>query len=372
VYIEANQCINIDVLFDVSFRGNVNNLVQQTRYITTGFMPSPNYQDTFFNELSNRFKDKKSLAGAVSKALSIGMDGAYRRISGRSNLQIDELLTLAKKFNVHLPGGSDGDVRFSFNNQDQTIRTPADYIDQLEAQLMLVDSWPGKQLYYATADLPFFYELMAPTLMAFKLYVFGVTSWGFEEWKDKAFSPRLIDPAVLEKAAAISSYAYRVPSKEIWSSGLLNASLSQLEYIAMIGNFADNTVPFKILEEISIIVDHLENMAIHGRKFAPGEDPTKSNTPFSIHYNELLYVSTTILVDSPQASLLFLSFITPNYLVTTDRGLGEEVRRWFDELLGEATELGKNTRKIRNWFFNRLRSQVAATRQRLELQFQEE
>jgi hypothetical protein len=312
------------------------------------------------------------LAEAVSEALSIGMDGAYRRISGRSNLQVGELLTLAQKFNVHLPGGSDGDVRFSFNNSNHTTRTPADYINQLEDQLLLVDSWPGKQLYYATPDLPFFYELMSPTLLAFKLYVFGVTSWNFKEWKNKSFSPRFIDPAVLEKAASISNYTYRVPSKEIWSSGILSASLSQLEYIAMIGKFDDNTVPFKILDELSTIVDHLENMAIHGRKFAPGEDPTKSSTPFSIHYNEILYVSTTILVDSPQASLLFLSFITPNYLVTTDRVLGEEVRTWFDELLGEATELGKNTRKIRNWFFNRLRSQVAATRQRLELQLRAE
>jgi hypothetical protein len=141
----------------------------------------------------------------------------------------------------------------------------------------------------------------------------------------------------------------------------------------MIGKFADDTVPFKILDEITTIVDHLENMAIHGRKFAPGQDPAKSKTPFSIHFNELLYVSTTILVNSPQASLLFLSFITPNYLVTTDKTIGREVKNWFDELLGEATELGKNTRKLRDWFFNRLRSQIAATRQRLELlQFQEE
>jgi hypothetical protein len=335
-------------------------------------MPSPNYQDTFFEQLRHRFKDKKSLAEAVSESLSIGMDGAYRRISGRSNLQIDELLTLAQTFDVHLPGGSDGDVRFQFNNQNHNIRTPADYIDQLEVQLQMVDSWPDKQLYYATPDLPFFYELMSPTLMAFKLYVFGVTSWGFKEWKNKPFSPRLIDSAVLDKAASISAYAYRVPSKEIWSSGILSASLSQLEYIAMVGKFADNTVPFKILEEMASIVDHLEKMAILGRKFAPGEDPATSKAPFSIHFNELLYVSTTILVNSPQASLLFLSFITPNYLVTTDKEIGLEVKEWFEELLGEATELGKNTRKLRDWFFNRLRGQIAATRQRLELQLKEE
>lgn len=334
-------------------------------------MLSHNYQEIFFQQLSNRFKDKKALAEAVSETLSIGIDGAYRRISCRSNLQIDELLTLAQTFNVHLPGGNDGEVRFSYNNSDQAIRTPADYINQLEAQLELVDNWPDKQLYYATTDLPFFYELMAPTLMAFKLYVFGVTSWGFKDWKTKPFSPRLIDPAVLEKATSISHYSYRVPSKEILSSGLLTASLTQLEYIAMVGKFADNQVPFKILEELSFIVDHLEQMAAHGRKFVPGEDPTKSKVPFSIHYNELLYVSTTIMVHSPQASLLFLSFITPNYLMTTDRSVGLEVRTWFEELLGEATELGKNTSKLRVWFFNRLRSQIAATRRRLELQFSE-
>jgi hypothetical protein len=92
-------------------------------------MSSSNYQDIFFEQLRHRFKDKKSLAEAVSESLSIGMDGSYRRISGRSNLQIDELLTLAQTFDVHLPGGSNGDVRFQFNNQNHNIRTPADYIN---------------------------------------------------------------------------------------------------------------------------------------------------------------------------------------------------------------------------------------------------
>jgi hypothetical protein len=73
-------------------------------------------------------------------------------------------------------------------------------------------------------------------------------------------------------------------------------------------------------------------------------------------------------IKSPQASLLFLSFITPNYLVTTDPGLGEEVQNWFEELLNEATELGQNTRKLRDWFFNRQRAQISATKRRLELQ----
>ncbi|MTB51034.1 hypothetical protein [Lewinella sp. W8] len=326
-----------------------------------------NFQDSFFHQLRNRFKDKKSLAEAVREALDISIDGAYRRISGRSNLQIDELLTLARAFNVHLPGGSDGEVRFRFNNRNRSIGSPADYIDQLEEQLKLVHSWPDKQLYYATPDLPFLYELMSPNLMAFKLYIFGVTSWGFQEWKNKPFSLRLIDPAVLDKARAISNYAYRVPSKEIWSSGLLNATLSQLEYMAMVSKFSEKELPFTILDEVSSIVDHLEQMAQHGVKFVPGEDPGNSTVPFSIHYNELLYISTTISINSPQASLLFLSFITPNYLVTTDRELGEEVRNWFEELLGEATELGQNTKKLRDWYFNRLRAQIDNTRRRLEL-----
>ncbi len=335
-------------------------------------MTTSKFQDVFFQQLSHRFKDKKSLAEAVSDALSIGIDGAYRRISGRSNLQIDELLLLARAFDVQLPGGGAGEIRFNFNNSNQTINTPADYLNQLEEQLRLVDSWPEKELYYATPDLPFFYELMSPTLMAFKLYVFGVTSWGFSAWKKEPFSLRLIDQAVLDQAASISNYAYRVPSKEIWSSGILNATLSQLEYLSLVGKFTDSQLPFDILEEVEAIVNHLESMATHGRKFAPGEDPHQSQIPFSLHYNELLYVSTTILVRSPAASLLFLSFITPNYLVTSDEAVGADVKAWFDELRGEATELGRNTRKLREWFFNRLRSQITATRRRLELQLAEE
>lgn len=331
-------------------------------------MKSANYQEQFFQLLRHRFKDQKSMAESISEIVGMGIDSAYRRISGKSQLKIDEFLLLSEHFQLAFPESDPEVIRFRFNNRKQEIRSPADYINQLEQRLALVESWPNKQLYYATPDLPFFYELMSPTLLAFKLYVFGVTSWGFEHWKNQPFRMEMIDQQVLDKAAEISQYAYRVPSKELWSSGLLNATLSQVEYMVMIGKFTDPEIPRVILNEIATIVDHIEQMAIYGKKFAPGESPEKSKTPYSLHYNELLYVSTTICVHSPQASLIFLSFITPNFLVTTDQSLGEEVQTWFEALLKDATKLGPDTRLHREWFFNRLRAQIAGARGRIEQQ----
>lgn len=331
-------------------------------------MPTRNYQEQFFQLLRYRFKDQKSMAEAISEVVGIGIDSAYRRISGKSQLKVNEFIQLSQYFNLSFPEDEAGTIRFRFNNRNNEIRSPGDYIDQLEQRLALVESWPDKQLYYATPDLPFFYELMSPTLLAFKLYVFGVTSWGFDHWKTQPFRLEMIDTQVLEKAAKISHYAYRVPSKELWSSSILTATLSQVEYMVMIGKFADPAVPERVLNEIEDVVEHLEQMAIHGKKFIPGEKPEKSKTPYALYYNELLYVSTTISVHSPQASLVFLSFLTPNFLVTTDQSLGEEVQSWFDRLLDDATILGSDTRLHREWFFNRLKAQIAGARGRIKQQ----
>lgn len=327
-----------------------------------------NYQEQFFQLLRHRFKDQKSMAESISEVVDIGIDSAYRRISGKSQLRVNEFIQLSKHFRLSFPEDDAGVIRFRFNNRQQEIRSPEDYIDQLEQRMALVESWPDKRLYYATPDLPFFYELMSPTLLAFKLYVFGVTSWGFDHWKSQPFRLEMIDQRVLEKAAKISHYAYRVPSKELWSSGILTATLSQVEYMVMIGKFADPAVPERILDEIGSVVEHLEQMAIFGKKFIPGEEPEKSKTPYALHYNELLYVSTTICVHSPNASLVFLSFLTPNFLVTTDQSLGEEVQSWFETLLQDATKLSNDTRLHREWFFNRLRAQIAGARGRIKQQ----
>ncbi|MEL6140666.1 MAG: hypothetical protein AAFU67_03515 [Bacteroidota bacterium] len=323
------------------------------------------FQDHFFRQLGGQFPQRGRLAEAVSDTLALSKDAAYRRLSGATSLTADEMLRLSIRFQVPLPNPSKG-IEFRYNQLEQKIRAPKDYLNQMEQYLELVDNWPEKTLYYATPDLPFFYEMLSPNLLAFKFYVFGIASWGFKHWEDQPFRRELIDSQDLERAAEIGRYAYRIPTLELWTTSVLDSTLSQVEYMTMTGRFADPQYALLIIDDLSEVVDHIEKIAIAGKKFAPGDDPKRSNIPFSLHYNELLYVSTTILIHSPQANLLFLSFITPNYLQTADPILGREVKEWFDGLIEAATKLGEHTSKYRNWYFNRLRGQIESTRKRVE------
>lgn len=329
-------------------------------------MPVTNYQQSFFDNLNHYFPNRTAMVQAISEELSLCRSTANRRISGATQLRVDELLQLAQRFGISLPDGRITGTSFNYSNNQWKIKSPADYIEQLSNRLQEVDAWPDKMLYYASNDLPIFYELGYPNLLAFKLYVFGITSWGFNHWRSKPFNFQLIDPAVLERGAAISHYAFRVPTRELWSSTILSTTVNQLEYVARTGRFSDPELPFIILDELTSIINHQEAMAKNQRKYAPMENPAHSKVPYNLYLNELLSINTTICVNSSAANLLFLSLLTPNFLVSNDPVLGQHVSDWFESVFSEATELGPGASMRRPWFFNRLRARIAGARKRIE------
>lgn len=329
-------------------------------------MNDDDFQQLFFAALSGQFPSQRQMITAICEELHIGTAAAYRRANGSTALTANEMWQLARRFQLSLPR-TDNDIPFRFNQFDRQIRGPEDYLMEMEEYLNMIDAWPNKTLYYATPDLPFFYEMCAPHLLRYKMYVYGLSSWGIRDWEGQAFRPELIDPAIVKRADEIGRYAYRTESIELWTTSVLDATLSQVEYMVLADRFADPKYSLLILDDLEELVAHIEKMAVSEKKFSPGARPENSQVSYALHYNELLYASTTILIDSPGASLLFLSFITPNYLRTADPALATAVKNWLLELTGAATLLGKNARKYRRWYFNGLRRRIDVSRNQIEI-----
>ncbi len=328
-------------------------------------MPNNRFQVQFLHQLAERFEERGLMIQALSQTLSLSKDATYRRLRGDTVLSADELMALAEKYQLSLSLDPTG-IPFKYNQFEHAIRSPEDYFKQLEQYLHLVELLPDKTLYYATGDLPFFYEMLSPRLMSFKLYIYGITAWNFEAWKQQPFHPSLIDNRVLEMADRIGRTAYRIPGQELWTMSLLDTTLNQVEYMLLTGKFADNQDAVLILDEIKSTVHHLEKMASLGKKFAPGSDPSNSEVPFALSHNELINTNSIILIYSPVQSLLFITFVTPNYIHTKDDQLCARLQSWFADLVTVSNPLDASSGKYRSWYFNHLHEQVKRTRQRVE------
>ncbi|MGB3799036.1 MAG: hypothetical protein WA952_04430 [Lewinella sp.] len=327
-------------------------------------MTQTDFQHRYFANLSKRFGSKQTMIEAVAEQLHLSRDAIYRRVRGDSQLTANELAELAGTYDQPMPDGQ-YHIPFRYNRSEVEIRRPEDYVAQLEAHLGQVEALTAPQLYIANPGIPIFYEMLYPRLLALKLYVYGTTCWNFSAWRDLPFSDTLIDPHLLERAYRIGAASLHIPGVELWSLGLLNTTLEQIEFLHVAGRYAEEGEALRLLDEVEEMVDHLNRMARAGRKYVPGGQPDSSSISFRPVHNELANNDNAILIKSAHRSSLFVVFLTPNFLQTEDGPICEMTRQWFEGLAAVSGSLGSEANKYREWFFSRLRSQIEDTRRRV-------
>ncbi|WP_116106706.1 hypothetical protein [Lewinella sp. IMCC34191] len=328
-------------------------------------MSPSDFQRRYFTNLSKRFDSKQAMIEAIAELLHLSRDAIYRRVRGDSQLMANELAELARTFDQPMPDGQ-YQIPFRYNRSEVDIRSPEDYLNQLEVHLARVEQLQDPYIYIANPGIPIFYEMLYPRLLALKLYVYSITCWNFPGWRELAFSDSLIDSRLLERARDIGVASLHIPGVELWSLGLLSTTLDQIEYLHVAGRYAREGEALRLLDEVGGMVNHLNEMARVGRKYAPGGQPEAMSATFRPVHNELANNDNAILIESAHRSSLFVTFLTPNYLQTEDAQICEMTRQWFDRIAAVSGSLGPDANKYREWFFNRLRTQILDTRRRIE------
>ena len=327
-------------------------------------MSQRDFQTRYFTELTRRFDNKQAMIAWVADELHLSRDAIYRRVRGDSQLTANELAILAGGFDQPMPDG-DHAIPFRYNQSERSIRRPEDYIEQLEVHLASVRQLSAPELFIANPGIPIFYEMLYPRLLSLKLFVYGNTCWDFAGWRKLPFSDGLIDPQLLRRAQEIAAVSLQLPGIDLWSMGMLNTTLDQIEYLHVAGRFAEEREAVTLLDELQAMVDHMREMARAGRKFMPGETARSTDAKFQPVHNELAHNDNAILVQSAQRSTLFVTFITPNFLQTEDDATCRMIRQWFDRMASVSGSLGPEAGKYRAWYFNRLSDQIAQTRRRV-------
>ncbi|NJC25817.1 hypothetical protein [Neolewinella antarctica] len=328
---------------------------------------SPTFQHSFLERVRSRFNSRSELVRSLGETLGLGRDAIYRRLRGDTALTADELVTISRKYRVPIEEGRDlSNVPVMYyHNGEYKITDDEDYFRDFRKHTVHLLNLPGVRVDYATSELPIFYELSPPVLRAFKVYIFGVTTWRLKKWEGIPFSPALLSPATNEVIEGIIEDAYRLPARELWSIGILDVTLRQITYMAQVGRFADDKDLLTIFEELHGIVNHLEQMAKSGKRFRPGTQPTDASPDFSVSHNELSNTNNAIIINSDAGRMMFNTLVNPNYLMTTDPRILNDVASWFERLVENGNALNNASGKYTNQYFGRLRQQIDATKDRV-------
>ncbi len=328
------------------------------------------FQAHFFEEILARFPKRSAAVEALAELLGVQKDAIYRRLRGDTLLTPEEIALLTRTYQLSLDAMVYKDldrVYFSFSPFSKTINNVGNYLTGILADLQQVQQLPDVKIYYASFEIPFFYYAYFPELISFKLYIWGKTVWDLDYLKDRPFDFDVIsypDEKIIEQI--LQSFT-QLDTVEIWSSNICDNTLSQIEFFVNSGSFKNGEDAYLLCDKLEGLVEQWRKMAELGSKY-PLDNfiPEMERGGFSLHQQEMLITSNTILVTSPVTKILFPIISNPNYLRTTDQRMCDYQEEWFRKALSKSTSLSMQNEKSRNAFFNIMIRKINATRRRIE------
>lgn len=287
-------------------------------------------QAAFLHSIEQKLGEDKLLAEEIAEALAISKPEAYKKISGKSMLSMQQIEELCKAYgvNFHINGSSNratDTVQFlPFNATPFTVK---DYINTLEMFLAKIAGAGQKKLSCATDDIPIFHLFKYPELTAFKLHF-----WELRVVPGKKIVFNFADtrPEVLEQANRIHQLYQTIPSVEIWTKSSLLNTIEQIKYAGQSGILADKEMGRTICHQLNLALQDVEKCALlHSKKIG-------STIPFDWYFYHIIGC-ITYLAETDGDKMAYLRFNTFNNLQAVNGPLCDEVKHWLDGLVQDST-----------------------------------
>jgi hypothetical protein len=324
-------------------------------------MTEINYtQVQLFKDLQRKLGKETLPAHEIASLLKISKSEAYNKISGKSQLTLNQLHLVCRKFNLHF------EIRQKAEINSCTVRyTPFhsgnisvnDYIISLNQSLDNLASLGINKLSCATDDIPFFHMFKYPELAAFKLHFWDsrISKSGVNK-PEKIFDFRKVQKKDFRNAYKIHKTYMAMPSLEIWTKSYLLITPDQIKYANESKLIKDAALGRVICDQLLATLSDIESYAIDRSK------NTKTNIPFEWYQCDVVG-SVTFLADTPEKQYSFLRFNTFNNFQTDDAQLCKEVEMWLLSLLNNATGFSGHGSRQRNLYLHDARKTIEGLRE---------
>jgi len=322
-------------------------------------------QENLMAILKKRVHKKLSFIDIVSSILQLNYDAAYRRVNNKTALSIEETVVLAKYFDVSLNRLYNvGDKNSISISQTTNINNAEDlelFFNTSYGNLRPLLKKEHVNICYSAKDLPIFYLLNNSKLSKFKIYVWLNlldTTFSISKLPFNRFNP---SDSLLTAAQNFGNTYSQFNIKEIWNENVLNRTVKQIYHFFEIGllSLDDALIVCGELEEI---VKKIEVNARAGMRL-----DTPKKTLFTLYHNEIMALSNTVIVNTPDSKMVLSPYLLLSYHIITDPETCNNFQNFFEKQLESSNLLSSSEEKGRSLFFNKLYKIINRLRTRLKI-----
>jgi hypothetical protein len=321
-------------------------------------------QNIFIQKLKENLPKNVGLAEEMAEILQISTDSAYRRIRGETDLSIDEVYLLTKKYNISVDSvfsNLSDTVTFAYTKLTDSADNFEKYLSRILNHLKLLNTQEDRKIIYVAEEVPIFHSFFSQKFIEFKLFYWQRSVLNVPDYQGKKFEFGLVPKNLIDIAHESSVEYKKVPSVEIWTNETILTATKQLEFYVDSGVFKNKSDALEILEEIKKMVEYLEASAETGRK-----EVSSKIENFQLYNSEVVLGTNCIYVQMPNVSYAYISFNTMNSLTTNNHEFCDETEHWMRNIIKKSTLISGVAEKERYRFFSSMYKNIENCQNRLK------
>jgi hypothetical protein len=306
-------------------------------------------QSEFFNRLRKRLPPGIGMAEELSSILGISLDSAYRRLRGETDLTIEEVAAVMRRYTLSVDdicANKRDTVSFSYTKLTNSAANFEEYLARIVQHLQTLNKFENRRIHYVAEEMPLFYSFYSPVFTDFKLYYWQRSVLNCPEYQQDRYEPGLITPNALKLAKESYTEYLKVPSTEVWTDLTVLTGLRQINFYFESG-VLDKQMALTIFHEYKKTIEMLQKCAENGRKNVSDQSET-----FFMYSSEVVLGTNCIYTVMGDNRYSFISFNTLNSLTTSNPEFCEETEHWVRNLEKKSSIISGVAEKQRYQFFS--------------------
>jgi len=315
-------------------------------------------QALFIARLREMLLPGHGLAEELADMLSVSIDSAYRRIRCETELTIEEIYRINKKYPVSLDnifGNQNDTVTFSYTKLTDSVANFEVYLNRLCTHLQMLNKFESRKIYYVAEEVPMFYSFFSKKLSEFKLFYWQRSVLNIEDYQNTKFDWGIIPQRLIDVAYQSYQEYLKIPSVEIWTDETILTVIKQVSFYYESG-IITKVQATELMQEYRKMVDMLQKNAETGRK-----NISDKNETYLLYDSDVVLGTNCIYAIMGETKFSYISFNSINSLTTNNAEFCDETEHWMRNLERKSTLISNVGEKQRYKFFSQMYKNIDAS-----------
>jgi hypothetical protein len=324
-------------------------------------------QDQFILKIKSALTENQSVTDEISNILDISYDAAYRRVTGKTSMSLEESVRLAKHFKISLNKLYEvGEQTSILADVSPPIENIADLEQYFKASLKNIQpliNLKSASITYSAKDIPLFYTLNNSYISKYKCYCwlkFLSEDGSMEKMTFEDFIKQAPD-SLFESADQLGKNYNYIDIVEFWNDNTINGTLQQIFYYYETG-LLSKKLALLVCDDLKNIIDHVEKQSIQQTIIN-----SKNNAKYHLYKSDLLTMSNTIMVKTKNQKVFFTPFTVLTYLKVEHRPTCNKLDYFFEKQKKNSKLLVNSGERDRAQFFNKMHLKVDNVVERIHI-----